>query len=121
MKIKFKYFALFLALGVSMLLSGCNNVSSSEVIAENVSTYKFNDMACSELEGEIDYLRSAASSAGAVVDKKKSSATGKNAAAFILFWPALFLIDDNSIEAQKYSSLKGEYEAAMRAHRAKDC
>jgi len=78
-------------------------------------------MTCSELEGEIDHLQRSASQAAGVVDKKKSSQQGKSAAAFLLFWPALFIVDDNSIEAQKYARLKGEYEAALREHRKKEC
>ena len=116
-----KYLAFGVTTSLALLVSGCNNVSSTEVIAQNVSTYEYSDMTCSELEGEMDYLNNAANSAGNVVDKKKSSAKGKNAAAFVFFWPALFLIDDNSTEAQQYARKKGEYEAVQRTHRKKDC
>jgi len=109
------------AISLALILSGCNNVKSSEVISQNVSTYEYSDMTCSQLEGEMVFLKNAANSAGNVVDKKNSSAKGKNAAAFILFWPALFLIDDNSSEAQQYARLKGEYEAVQRTHRKNDC
>ena len=85
-----KYLIFGVAVSFALIVSGCNNVKSSEVIAQNV-------------------------------DKKNSSAKGKNAAAFILFWPALFLIDDNSTEAQQYARKKGEYEAVQRTHRKKDC
>ena len=118
---KNKYLVFTLAASLILILSGCNNVSSSEVISQNVSTYEYTDMTCSELEGEMDFLNNAANSAGNIVDKKKSSANGKNAAAFVFLWPALFFIDDNSAEAQKYARLKGEAEAAMRTHRKKDC
>ena len=66
-------------------------------------------------------MKSAATEAGAIVDKKKSSQQGKGVASVLLFWPALFIIDDNSLEAQKYARLKGEYEAAEKAHRIKEC
>jgi hypothetical protein len=102
-------------------LSGCGNVSSNQVIADSVSSYEYDSMSCSSIEAEISYLQKAASEASGVVDKKKSSQEGKGAAAFLLFWPALFIIDDNSLEAQKYARLKGEYEAALKAHRKKDC
>ena len=58
----------------------------------------------------------AARAAAGVVDKKKSSQQGKMTAAILLFWPVAFIVDDNSLEAQKYARLKGEYEAALRIH-----
>ena len=116
-----KYLTFGLAASIIVVLSGCNNVASNEVIADNVSGYEYDNMTCSALESEIDYLQRSASSAAGVVDKKKSSQSGKSAAAFIFFWPALFIVDDNSLEAQKYARLQGEYEAALRAHRKKDC
>ena len=116
-----KYLAFGLAVSSTVVLYGCNNVTSNEVIADSVSSYAYNNMTCSELEAEIDHLQRAASQAAGVVDKKKSSQQGKSAAAFLLIWPALFIVDDNSLEAQKYARLKGEYEAALREHRIKDC
>ena len=116
-----KYLAFGLAVSSTVVLYGCNNVTSSEVIADSVSTYEFNNMTCSEIESEIDHLQRAASQAAGVVDKKKSSQQGKMTAAILLFWPVAFIVDDNSLEAQKYARLKGEYEAALRVHRKKDC
>ena len=86
-----KYLIFGVAVSFALILSGCNNVKSSEVISQNVSTYEYSDMTCSELEGEMDYLNNAANSAGNVVDKKKSSAKGKNAAAFVLWMAAQFV------------------------------
>ena len=116
-----KYLAFGLAVSSTVVLYGCNNVTSSEVIADSVSGYAYNNMTCSELEAEIDHLQRSASQAAGVVDKKKSSQQGKSAAAFLFFWPALLIVDDNSLEAQKYARLKGEYEAALREHRKKEC
>ena len=116
-----KYLTFGLAASIIVILSGCNNVSSNEVIADNVSGYKYDDMTCSALESEIDYLQRSASSAAGVVDKKKSSQTGKMTAAILLFWPVAFIVDNNSLEAQKYARLKGEHEAALKSHRKKEC
>ena len=110
-----------LAVSLTVVLSGCNNVASNEVIADSVSSYAYKNMTCSELEAEIDHLQRAASSASGVVDKKKSTQQGKMAASILLFWPVAFIIDDNSLEAQKYARLKGEHEAALKSHRKKDC
>ena len=102
-------------------LTGCGNVSSNEIIADSVSSYEYDSMSCSAIEAEISHLQRAASAAGGIVDKKKSSQQGKGALAFLFFWPVLFIIDDNSLEAQKYARLQGEYEAAKKSHRKKDC
>ena len=106
---------------VVLSLSGCGNVSSNQVIADSVSSYEYDNMTCPAIEAEISHLQRAATEAGAIVDKKKSSQQGKGVASVLLFWPALFIIDDNSLEAQKYARLKGEYEAAEKAHRIKEC
>ena len=117
----YKYLTFGLAVSLTVVLSGCNNVASNEVIADSVSTYEYENMTCSEIESEIDHLQRAASTAAGVVDKKKSKQQGKMTAAILLFWPVAFIVDDNSLEAQKYGRLKGEYEAALRIHRKKDC
>jgi hypothetical protein len=118
---KINLFPILVSTLVVLSLSGCGNVSSNQVIADSVSSYEYDNMTCSAIEAEISHLQRAASAAGGVVDNKKSSQQGKGAAAFLLFWPALFIIDDNSLEAQKYARLKGEYEAASKAHRKKEC
>jgi len=51
-----KYLAFGLAVSSTVVLYGCNNVTSSEVIADSVSSYAYKNMTCSELEGEIDHL-----------------------------------------------------------------
>jgi hypothetical protein len=38
-----------------------------------------------------------------------------------LFWPALFIIDDNKPEARRLARLKGEFEAAEKTYRRKKC
>ena len=116
-----KYIYSGLVTSLIFILSGCSSVSSDEVIADSVSGYEYDKMTCSQIESEIAYLQKSVSQASGVVDKKKSSQGKKSAAAFLLFWPALFIVDDNSLEAQKYSRLKGEYEGALRVHRKKDC
>ena len=118
---KINLFPILISTLVVLSLSGCGNVSSNQVIADSVSTYEYDNMTCSAIEAEISHLQRSASEAAGVVDNKKSSQQGKGAAAVLLFWPALFIIDDNSLEAQKYARLKGEYEAAEKAHRIKEC
>jgi len=112
---------LVVAGSLSIVLASCGNVTSSEVIADSVSGYEYNNMTCKELEGEMDHLERAGSAAAGVVDSRKNTQDGKNAAAFLFFWPALFLTDDNSSEANKYARIKGEFDAAQRAYRRKDC
>ena len=118
---KINLFPILFSSLVVLSLSGCGNVSSNQVIADSVSSYEYDNMTCPAIEAEISHLQRAATEACAIVDKKKSSQQGKGVASVLLFWPALFIIDDNSLEAQKYSRLKGEYEAASKVHRKKEC
>ena len=39
-----KYLIFGVAVSFALIVSGCNNVKSSEVIAQNVSTYEYSDM-----------------------------------------------------------------------------
>ena len=85
-----KYLTFGVAISLALILSGCNNVKSSEVISQNVSTYEYSDMTCSQLESEMVFLNNAANSAGNVVDKKNSSAKGKNALRLFYFGQLYF-------------------------------
>ena len=64
-----KYLTFGLAASLAVVLSGCNNVASNEVIADSVSSYEYDKMTCSEIEGEIDHLQRAASIASGVMLK----------------------------------------------------
>ena len=90
---KINLFPILISTLVVLSLSGCGNVSSNQVIADSVSTYEYDNMTCSAIEAEISHLQRSASEAAGVVDNKKSSQQGKGAAAVLLFWPALFIID----------------------------
>ena len=111
---------LLIAISTVALISGCS-VSSDEVIAESVGSYQYNKMTCSELEGEMDHLQNAAAAAAGVVDERYKTQTGKDVAAVLLFWPALFIIDDNKPEARRLARLKGEFEAAENTYRRRKC
>ena len=116
-----KKILLIIAISSTIALTGCGNKKVSEIIPDVVSGYKYKKMSCDELEHEIDFLQRSANKAAGIVDSIKDTQDDKDVAAFLLFWPALFLTDDNKAEAQKYSELKGEHEAALRAHRINKC
>lgn len=105
---------------LAFITQSCS-VSSDEVMPDHITGYEYNKMTCSELEGEMDYLQRAANDAAGIVDQRKDTQDGKDAAAFLFFWPALFFTDTNAPEAKKYAQLKGEFEAAKRVHRRKNC
>ncbi|BBB23457.1 lipoprotein [Isorropodon fossajaponicum endosymbiont JTNG4] len=109
-----------LAVLSALTLTGCNT-SSSHVMADNMDGYEFSNMNCEEIRAELLHLQYTANNAAEIVDDIASSQDSKNVAAFLLFWPALFLIEDNSLEARKYAQIKGKYEAAKRIYRRKGC
>ena len=121
MKNKMKTIALAGALGMTILLSGCGSVSSQNVIPESVSGYKYqqNELV-KNLEFEMEHLQRAARNrcryCGYGV---KSTQDGKDAIAFLFFWPALFLTDNNSAQAAQLATLRGEFEAANRVYSRK--
>lgn len=113
-------FIISLAILSTVILTGCNR-TSSEVIADNVDGYKFNNMSCTEIRSELSHLQQQANNVSGIVDERKNTQDGKNVAAVLLFWPALFLIDNNAPEARKYAQIKGEHEAAKRVYSRKGC
>jgi len=109
--------SLFAVLGISslLILSGCEGgTSSSMVVADSVSGYKYTKMSCEELEYEMDHLERKARKMGAVVDERKETQQQKNVAAFLFCWVCAPFIDTNSAEATKLAEIKGEVEAVER-------
>ena len=112
---------LIVLLATASFLSACGGVSSDEIIADEVSTAKYDNWSCKTLKKEVIALQDRVSNTGATVDKRKDTQGDKQTLAVLLFWPAYFFVDENSLEAKKYAKLKGEYNAVSSVYRRKDC
>jgi hypothetical protein len=86
-----------------------------------VSSLKYKNLSCHQLEKELKSLNGATKLAKNATDKKLKTQNNKNVAAFLLFWPALFMIDDNKPEANKYAQIKGEFDTVVRTFDLKNC
>lgn len=110
-----KNLLLSIIVSTQLLLVGCDGgTSSSMVVADSVSGYKYTKMSCDELGYELDFLERKARKAGAVVDEVKEEQQAKNVGAFLFCWVCAPFIDTNSAEAAKLAEIKGEVEAVER-------
>lgn len=99
----------------AFLLSSCDGgTSSSMVVADSVSGYKYTKMSCDELGYELDFAERKAKRMGVVVDEVKEKKQAMNVGAFLFCWVCAPFIETNSAEAAKLAELKGEVEAIDR-------
>ncbi len=103
----------------TLILTGCNT-TSSEVQPEYVSSFKYKNSSCVELENELLVIEQRTTEAVNEVDSKAISQDTKLALGW-LFFPSYFIIDDNQPEAKKLAKIKGEYSALKEAMRSKHC
>jgi len=100
-------------------LSACAS-QSNNITVQYVSPIKYNSYNCSQLEQEYSRLGSRSQT----INKRQDDIAGKDAVAMgvgmILFWPALFFID-NDDHREEVARLKGELEAVEQGSIQKNC
>ena len=107
---------------LSLIINSCGGgVSSGEVVPDYIDENKYNNLSCKKIIFKIEDLNNKINIAQKAVDTKKQTQSNKNIASFLFFWPALFITDDNSVEAKNYAHMKGEYEALIRVFKMKQC
>jgi hypothetical protein len=101
------------------LLTACAD-SSDKIKASYVSPLQYSDYSCSQIRAEIGRVGRKMSEAAGVQDKTASNDSAAMGVGLVLFWPALFFIDntDNRVEVAR---LKGEFDALEQAAIQKNC
>ncbi len=106
-----------LALG---LVTGCAH-DSREISATYSSPLKYKTLNCEQLEYEAVRISNKATQLAGYIDKNASDDDVAMGVGLILFWPALFFIDGDGMEAAEYAALKGDMEALETASLHNDC
>lgn len=93
---------------------------SSKIAPSYVSPLQYDDFSCKQIKGEIGRVGRRMSEVNGVQDKTASNDSAAMAAGMIIFWPALFFID-NSDQRVEVARLKGEFDALEQAAIHKNC
>jgi len=102
------------------LLAGCAS-NSKEIKAMYVSPMTYDGYNCQQMREENQRIQGRLSEVAGTVDKRASGDKTKMGVGLILFWPTLFFLKGDGIEAQELSRLKGEHEALEQAYIKKSC
>jgi hypothetical protein len=109
-----------LMVAVALLAGGCAS-GSGDIRAAYVSPMTYQNYSCEQLVTENERLQRQLSSVAGAVDKKAHGDAVKMGVGLVLFWPTLFFLKGDGVEAQEYARLKGEHEAFDQAYVQKNC
>ena len=113
-----KFFLLFAVL----LLSACTSAKQSgQINKAYVSSAKYSSFTCEQLIQESELIRAREPAIAAKVDQHYKSQKNTEAVAWLLFWPAVFWLDDGSKEANQLAKVRGELDAVRSAMMSKKC
>lgn len=101
-----KLFTPFFACG---LLIGCAD-HADKIQPAYVSPLQYQDYSCKQIRGELARVSRKVNEISGVQDKTASNDSAAMGVGLILFWPALFFIDNNDQHVQ-LAQLKGEFDA----------
>ena len=104
------------------ILAGCSTAQkATDVRANSISVAPYLKMDCKELATEQTSLVKEAEALGAKVDLEYQRDKRTEAVAWILFWPATFMMDGNADSAAQLASIKGQLEAVGDAMKVNTC
>ena len=100
----------------------CSNAkTSSEVSASYVPTARYQKMSCTQLRSEERRAQQRLNNKVAQIEKSYRDDKAAEAVAWILFAPALLLMDGNSAEQRQLGEAKGTVTAIQDSMDAKGC
>ena len=110
----------YVLLPIFLLAAGCAS-KPDDIIGSYVSPYKYRDFTCEDIALEALALnnRFLVSQGKTAHEAKIDSA--QLALGLTLFWPALFFLDENNLESQSYSLMKGQMRALTVVSENKNC
>jgi len=111
-----------LTLPFILLIVACSNAKHSyEVQSNYVPASRYAHLSCEQLISEAEALRARTPALAAAVDEHRKSQNGVEVVTWVLFWPAAFMLDDGSDNAQQLAQAKGDLEAIQQNLLSKDC
>ena len=109
----------FFIFSLTILLTACAD-KSANIQANYVSPLAYNSYNCEALEQEYARLVRKSQSINKQQDDIASNDSVATGVGLILFWPALFFIDNDDVREQ-VAQLKGEVDAVEQAAIQKNC
>ena len=105
-----------------LIIAGCStSQKASEVNPTRISIAPYLKMDCKALATEQTSLVKEAEILGALVDQEYSSDKNTELVAWVLFTPAILLVDGNAESAAQLASIQGQLEAVQEAQKINDC
>jgi hypothetical protein len=108
------------AVFAALALAGCAS-KSSEIAPTYVSAMQYQSYNCAQLAEEAQRVSAAATTATGVQDKQATNDAVALGVGFVIFWPSLFFIGGDKVNAAQLGQLKGEMEAIQQASIQKRC
>lgn len=105
---------------VVVITAGCAS-KPSEIQAQYVSPITYSDYSCKQIRSEMRRVQSKVTNLGGQIEDNASGDNMAMGVGMVVFWPALFFLDGDGVEAQDYARLKGEYEALEQSAIHKNC
>jgi len=102
-----------------LLLSACAD-HADKIQASYVSPLQYGDYSCKQIKAELGRVGRKMNEVAGIQDKTASDDSVAMGVGLILFWPALFFID-NSDQHIELARLKGEFDALEQAAIQKNC
>ena len=109
-----------IAVITALALAGCAS-KSSEIAPTYVSPMQYQSYNCAQLAEEAQRVSSAAATATGVQDKQATNDAVALGVGFVIFWPSLFFIGGDKVNAAQLAHLKGEMDAIQEASIQKKC
>ena len=104
----------------ALALAGCAS-KSSEIAATYVSPMQYQSYSCAQLAEEAQRVSEAAATATGLQDKQATNDAVATGVGIVIFWPSLFLIGGDKVNAAQLAQLKGEMEAIQQVSIQKRC
>jgi|TARA_B110000037_G_C16938296_1_gene431642 hypothetical protein len=103
-----------------LLVAGCAS-KPKDIVGYYVSPYKYRDFSCEDIALEALALNNRFLASYDKTEREADVDSAQLALGLTLFWPALFFLDENNLESQSYSLMKGQMRALVVVSENKNC
>jgi len=111
---------IYVLLPVFLLAAGCAS-KPDDITGYYVSPYKYRDFTCEDIALEALALNNRFLVSQGKTAREAKVDSAQLALGLTLFWPALFFLDENNLESQSYSLMKGQMRALTVVSESKNC
>ncbi len=110
----------FAAAAAALVLSGCAS-SVKNIAPSYVSPVLYQNLTCEQLAAEAQRVSIAAATATGAQEGQAGKDAAMVGVSLVLFWPAIFFVGGDNVNAGEVARLKGEMQAIEQANIAKNC